>query len=324
MVIVFDFFKEAQAFEILDNLLAADEPVETGIGAGCFVHDALVIHDLQPRQVVAQADLVVVAVMGGSDLQRPGAELAVDVGIEDHRNHPIGKRQFNPNFPQMAVTFVFRMDGHPGVAEHCLGSRRRHHHMAGAVGIGVADMVELALGILVFHLVVGESGMAARAPVDDIVAFVDQSFLVEPHEDLADCPGQPLVHSKPLALPVAGGPKFFQLVDDRTALLLPPLPNFFDEGLAAEIITGFTNGCQLAFHHILRGDACMIGARHPQGVVTAHPPVTGENILQGVVQGVADMKHSGNVRRRDDDGEGGFAFVHGGRKTAVLLPALQP
>ena len=34
--------------------------------------------------------------------------------------------------------------------------------------------------------------------------------------------------------------------------------------------------CQLAFHHDLRGDAGVVGARHPQRVVAAHAVIAGQ------------------------------------------------
>ena len=50
-------------------------------------------------------------------------------------------------------------------------------------------------------------------------------------------------------------------------------------------------------------DARMVGAGHPEGVVAAHAVVAGQDVLQGVVQCMADMQHAGDVGRRDDDGK---------------------
>ncbi len=66
-------------------------------------------------------------------------------------------------------------------------------------------------------------------------------------------------------------------------------------------------GCgpgQLALHHHLRGDAGMVGAGLPERVVAAHPVPAGQDVLQRVVEGVAHVQAAGDVRRRDEDGEG--------------------
>ena len=111
---------------------------------------------------MAPADLVVVAVMGRGHLQGAGAEFLLHMGIEDHRDGPAGERQLDADALQVAVAFVVGVHRHAGIAEHGLGPGGGHHHMAGTVGIGIADVVELALGVLVLDLVVGQGRMAAR------------------------------------------------------------------------------------------------------------------------------------------------------------------
>ena len=49
----------------------------------------------------------------------------------------------------------------------------------------IADMPEMPLAILVFHLIVSQCCMTARAPVDDIVALIDQPLIIELHKDAA-------------------------------------------------------------------------------------------------------------------------------------------
>ena len=55
------------------------------------------------------------------------------------------------------------------------------------------------------------------------------------------------------------------------------------------------------FHHGLRGDPGVVGARHPEGVVALHPPPADQHVLQRVVQRVPHVQGPGHVRRRDDD-----------------------
>ena len=187
---------------------------------------------------MAQTDFVVVAVVGRGDLQRAGAEFPLHMVIKDHGNRPAGERQGDADGVQMLVAFVLGMDGHGGVAQHGFRPGGGHHHRARAVGIGVADVVELAVGRVMLDLVVGQRRMAARAPVDDVIAFVDQPFLVQADKDLAYCLGQPLVHGEPLPVPVAGGTHPLQLIDDGAALFFLPGPDPLDEFLPAEVVAG--------------------------------------------------------------------------------------
>ena len=46
----------------------------------------------------------------------------------------------------------------------------------------------------------------------------------------------------------------------------------------------------------------MIRSRHPEHIIAAQTPVTAENILQCIIQGVAHMQDTGNIRRGDYDG----------------------
>ena len=324
VLVVLDALEEALFLQVADDLLAAGEPVKPGVAAGGLVHHALVVHHLEPRQVVAQTDLVVVAVVRRGDLERAGAELALHVVVEHHRDGAAGERQADADLPQVLVALVVRVDRHRGVAEHGLRPGGGHHHVARAVGIRVADVVELAVRGVVLDLVVGERGVAARTPVDDVVALVDEAFLVQPDEHLAHRPRQPLVHGEPLAVPVTGGAHALQLVDDGAALLLPPGPDPLDEPVPAEVVAAQVLGGQLAFDHVLGGDAGMVRARHPQGVVAAHAVVAHQEVLQGVVQGMADVEHAGDVGRRDDDGERRLALVHAGAEGLVVQPAGVP
>jgi hypothetical protein len=46
---------------------------------------------------------------------------------------------------------------------------------------------------------------------------------------------------------------------------------------------------QLTFNHILGSDAGVVGAWHPQDIISTHSSVSAENILQGVVESVAHV-----------------------------------
>ena len=83
----------------------------------------------------------------------------------------------------------------------------------------------------------------------------------------------------------------------------------------------FSSSQQPPLDDRLRGDAGVIGAGHPQGVVALHPLQADEDVLQRVVQRVAQVQRAGDVRRRNDDREGLAASWIG---LAVKVAALDP
>jgi hypothetical protein len=81
-----------------------------------------------------------------------------------------------------------------------------------------------------------------------------------------------------------------------------PFPYPAHEGLSAQRpAVRLLTLHQLALDHHLGGDAGVVGAGLPEHVAAAHPLEAAEHVLEGVVEGVADVKRAGDVRRRDDD-----------------------
>ena len=86
------------------------------------------------------------------------------------------------------VALVVRMHGDARVAEHRLGPRGGHDDVvdpADRLLERIAQVPQVAVDVLVLDLDVGQRGRAARAPVDDAVAAVDQPGVEPVDEDLA-------------------------------------------------------------------------------------------------------------------------------------------
>ncbi|SUH40053.1 Uncharacterised protein [Salmonella enterica subsp. enterica] len=66
----------------------------------------------------------------------------------------------------------------------------------------------------------------------------------------------------------------------------------------------------------------MVGADLPQGVFTLHTLVTDHGIHDGLLESMSHMQTAGDVRRRDHDAEGLFAFVAVRLEIALLFPVL--
>src|SRR5262245_18755219 len=107
------------------------------------------------------------------------------------------------------------------------------------------------------------------------------------------------------------------------AVLVLLVPDLLLEGRAAELLARELALLeQLLLDHGLRGDAGVVGARHPQRVVAAHAPVTDHDVLDRVVEPVAHVQDAGHVGRRDHDREGRLLqrrrVAAGGRAAAGL------
>ena len=79
------------------------------------------------------AHLKVIGVMRGGDLYHARAEIALNIFVCNDRNFSADQRQ-NQRFPdQMAVSFIFGMHRHGGIAQQCFRASRCKLNIAAAV-----------------------------------------------------------------------------------------------------------------------------------------------------------------------------------------------
>ena len=74
----------------------------------------------------------------------------------------------------------------------------------------------------------------------------------------------------------------------------------------------------------LRTNSGMIHARQPKNFKPVHSRASRKNVLDGVVENVAERKHAGNVRRGHDDGERWLRRFRVRHEIAIADPALIP
>src|SRR5262249_37843230 len=171
-----DPLDEAARLHVLDDPLPRLEAVEPCVPSGLRGHLPVEPDHGPDGQVVAPPDLEVDRVVAGRHLDDAGAEARVDglVGHHADRDRPVDGFDLELAADVAGVALVLRVHGEAGVAE-----LRLRAHGAEREG-SVLDVDELRVALLALHLEVGEHGLAARAPVDDVVVAVDQAFLVEP------------------------------------------------------------------------------------------------------------------------------------------------
>ncbi|MDQ1094644.1 hypothetical protein QE400_004057 [Xanthomonas sacchari] len=312
--------QDAELFQIGQHRLARVETVQAAV----LFRDALVERggrgeQVDHRQAMPHADLVVVEVVRRGHLDHAGAERAVHVVVADHRHAAAGQRQGHRLADQVRVARILRVHHHRGIAEQGLRAGGGDHQVvaglaqglvavgvvldvfvAGAVVELVGDRPQEAVFLDVLHFQVGDRGLQHRVPVDQALAAVDQALLVPAHERLDYRRRRLRVHGEGAARPVGRGAEAAHLPLDGVAGMLLPLPDLGDEAVAAQRIAGLALAFQgqVARHHHLGGDAGMVAADLPQRVEAAHAVVAHQRIHQRLLEGVAHVQRAGHVRRR--------------------------
>mgnify|MGYP003294974937 CR=1 FL=1 len=114
--------------------------------------------------------------------------------------------------------------------------------------------------------------------------------------------------------------QLLQLLDDAVAIGALPLPGTLQEAVTAQHLLG-----QALLGHCLDdlglgGDGGVVGAGEPQSAVALHPLGADQDVLHGVVHGVAHVELTGDIGGRHDDGIGLLVLVTLGVEVAVALP----
>ena len=269
----------------------------------------MVIQNPDHLQIVPQAHLKVVGVMGRGHLHAAGAEFHLGVAVRHHRDFLTHQRQNHSLTHNALVPLVCGVNADAGVAQHGLRAGGGHNHFPGAIGQGVADVPQVAGLILVLHLGVRQRRHAVGAPVDDPAALVNEALFIQGDKYLPDRLGAALIHSKPGTGPVARGAQLLLLLHNPVAVLPLPVPDPLQELLPAQVIPGQAFFPQLLLHLDLSRNAGMIHARHPQGIVALHPLEANERVLQGRIHRVSHMQLARHIGGRHHNGEGLLALV---------------
>ncbi len=198
---------EVDRLEICEHGLARRVAVEAAIGRRhVLVQRAVLVQDVDQRKIVALADLEIVEVVAGRDLDGAGAFLGIGIFVGDDRDGTIDQRHDGVAADQVLVALVARMHRDGGVAQHRLGPRRRHRDEPAHLAFdGIFQVPEMALHLDAFDFEIADRGLELGIPVDEALVLVDQPLLVEFDEHFEDGAAEALVHREALARPVGGG-----------------------------------------------------------------------------------------------------------------------
>ena len=149
------FLQQSLLFQLRDDRLACVEAVESCVGPRLLVQRTVRVQHVHDSQAVPLACLEVVGVMPRCDLERPRAELGCNRIVDNDRDKPPQHRQSHPLALCSRVPFIHRVDRDRRVAEQRLWAGRCDGQVPGAVLVEIADVVQVALYLLVFNLEIG-------------------------------------------------------------------------------------------------------------------------------------------------------------------------
>ncbi len=283
------------------------------------------VDHLDAGKVVALAGLEIVGIVRGRDLDRSGAEAQLGHFIQHDGNVAIGQRQPHRFQMQAPGARVLGIDGHGGIAQHRLRPRGRDHQLLVTAVHRIDDVPQVALRLFMLDFEIAERGLAARAPVDDVIGLIDQALFIEPHEGFAHGAGKAGVQGEVLTSPVAAHARALHLLHDAPAVLLFPLPHASLESFAPQIALGQAFLGELPLHHDLRGDAGVIGAGDPQRLHAGHTPPANLRVDDGVLEHVPHVQRAGYVGRRNGQRKVRLAGIAGFDVEDLLVdPPLGP
>jgi len=217
------------------------------------------------------------------------------------------------------------MDRDGRVAQHRLRPRRGDRDVPRLASLRVDDRIvevpEVPGHRLMKDLVVADGRLKRRVPVDQPLTAVDQAFLEETEERVAHGPRADRIEREAGPLPVAATAHLLELAEDAGFVGLLPPPDPLDEPRAAQLVPReLLLDQQAALDDGLGGDARVVGARHPKRLVALHPLLPDQNVLERVIEGVAQVECTGHVRWRDDDRVGLPVGTRLAVEVALLLP----
>ena len=247
--------------------------------------------------------MIIVGVMTWRHFHDTGAECRVyEQAVADDRNLPAGQGQVHELSDQMPVARVFRVDGDCRIAKHGLRSRGGdvQNLFGGRAGHRVLDRPEMSLGLLVVNLVVGHRCSKLSVPVHQALAPEYLAGLEQIEERTANGARTNLIEREAGALPVAGASQQAELAQDPLFVFVLPGPDTIHERRAAEIVAILLLLLQQPLlDDGLGGDSGVVGAWHPEGLVSLHATPSDEDVLDRVVEGMSQVKGAGDIWRWD-------------------------
>src|SRR4051812_37555032 len=124
--------------------------------------------------------------MRGCHLHHTSPKLRIGEFVQHDRYLAIHERQSYRSAVKVTVALIRWIDRDAGVAKHGFWPGRGYDQLFVASGNRISNVPEMARRLLVHGFEIGDRGLAPRAPVDHVLATVDEVLFPEPDEDFAN------------------------------------------------------------------------------------------------------------------------------------------
>mmetsp|Transcript_4317 Transcript_4317/g.13038 ORF Transcript_4317/g.13038 Transcript_4317/m.13038 type:complete len:389 (-) Transcript_4317:621-1787(-) len=309
--VLFGFDCDVFPLQVGPQRLSALKTIQPSVLATDLTHARVLVHNVDRFKSVRLANVVVVHIVAGSDLERAGPKLHVHVLIRDDGDPPV--EDGHDTFPSHEVleTIVLRVYADCRIPENSLWAGGGDRHIraltlclqVSCIRDRISESVQTNLFFTGLHLEVANSCLQVRAPVDHVLPSVYESLLVQCAERLCHRVREAVVECEALTRPVAARPETTQLLRDVAPLLPFPLPDSLHKLVPSEFGPAGSFGCQGFLHLQLSGNTGVVRSGEVQRRSSLHALVSGHDVLQGAEHCVAHVEAPRDVGRRHREHE---------------------
>ncbi len=178
--------------------------------------------------------------------------------------------------------------------------------------------------LLPVDLLIADGGAAARTPVDDARAAVDESLVEQRLEHESDGSHVLIVERETRTPPVARVSHPSHLLVDAPAVFRVPRVDAGLERGSAQRLFGRALFVELPLDDVLCRDRRVVGPGAPLHLEATHPSLTAHGVLDGERRCMAHVQDAGDVGWWERDDECGFGACDIGTSDSELAPALAP
>ena len=228
------------------------------------------------------------------------------VGQQLHRHGNIalrlGHRHNHPPPYNILKAGIQRIDRHRAIYQNRFRARCcDNDSLGGIIQKRITDIMHNAVFFFADDFQIGNGGEHYRIPINQTLAAINQTFVIQAHKNIINHFRQTFVHRKTLARPIASGADAAHLRSDNITRLFLPLPCITQKLLARKCFRINAALFQIAGDNNLRGDSGMVGACLPQYIFTAHFLAPHQSIHQRMLKSMPHVQSAGNIRRRQDN-----------------------
>ena len=138
------------------------------------------------------------------DFNNTRTKFHINITVGNYRYLSVNYRKNYRLTYVILISVIIRVNCHSSISEHCLRSCGSHLYISAAIGKRIAQMPEMSCLLLILNLSIRERCMTARTPVDNSLASVYKSLVIEIYEYFFNCFGTSLVHCETLSVPICG------------------------------------------------------------------------------------------------------------------------